>query len=299
MRRITFFSPYLTKLLKYKPIWEQIKTVLDQQHELYDFVPNAKDIWVRDFMPFQRYDGDFVVFRYEPDYLDGREKYKTNCRDAFIAAGGAPVLSSHICNHTNLVLDGGNMVKCVDKNGEHCVIMTSKVLYENSNLSHHEILLELENVVEAEVIIVPWDKCEEYGHSDGMVRTLGEGKLLLNCYSDFDNELGRILRKALGNRFDIFELKYGDKYRDNSWCHLNYLELTKGVILVPVANIASDKLALEQIEEYTKKKCIPIQMSKIISEGGGLHCISWTLHTEVIFRNNLYFCNPLFGPQCL
>lgn len=46
--------------------------VLIEENELYDFIPNANDIWVRDFMPIQRHDGEFIIYRYNPDYLNER-----------------------------------------------------------------------------------------------------------------------------------------------------------------------------------------------------------------------------------
>ena len=298
MRRITYFSPFLKSLAKYQPVWKQIQSVLEKENELYECLPYAKDIWVRDFMPFQRPDGDFVIYRYNPDYLQGKNsKYITNCRDAFIEIGGTAVLSSNICHHTNLIIDGGNMIKCKDKNGTDCVIMTTKVLYENVHLSHHEILIELEDTLNTEVILIPWDIEEEYGHSDGMVRNLGEGHLLLNCYSDLDKKFGKALKKSLGDRFEISELSYGNKARDKSWCHLNYLELQR-VVLVPTASLASDFLALQQIEKFTGKKSVPIQMANIVREGGGMHCISWSLDTGVLFENSIMFGHPIFKPQC-
>ena len=33
---------------------------------------NAKDIWLRDFMPVKTHDGRYVSFRYEPSYLHKR-----------------------------------------------------------------------------------------------------------------------------------------------------------------------------------------------------------------------------------
>lgn len=298
MRRITFFAPALKSMSKYKPVWDQIESILIQEDELYGFVPNANDIWVRDFMPFQRHDGEFLIYRYSPDYLKGRyEKYITNCRDAFLACGGKWILSSDVCNYINLTVDGGNMIKCQDKNGRDCVILTTKILYENPSLSHHEILSELEDCLNAEVILIPWDLEEPYGHSDGMVRSIGKGEILLNCYADFDNKIRKALRKALENRFEIHELRYGNKHRENSWCHINYLEL-RNVILVPVAGLTSDRLAIEQIEKFIQKRCVPISMSNIVSKGGAMHCISWTMDTCVIVENNLQFCHPFFYSQC-
>lgn len=299
MRSITYFSPYMASMVKYKPVWEQIKTALEQERELYDFIPNANDIWVRDFMPFQRHDGEFLVYRYNPDYLQGKNnKYITNCRDAFLAAGGSDVLSSNICNHTNLILDGGNMIRCRDKDGSACVIMTTKVLYENPGWTHHEVILELEVRLDAEIILIPWDTNEPYGHADGMVRNIGNGKLLPNCYPDFDKTFGLAIKKALGDRFEIHELSFASKYRDKSWCHLNYLEL-RNAVLVPVASLASDRPAMEQIAKHTGKKCIPICMPPVIADGGAIHCISWTMDTRVITKNKLTFGHPAFRPQCL
>lgn len=298
MRRITFFAPFLKSMAKYKPIWNQIESILLQENELYDFVPNANDIWVRDFMPFQRHDGEFLIYQYRPDYLRGKyQKYITNCRDAFLESVGRDVLSSNICNHTNLIIDGGNMIKCRDKNGVDCVIMTTKILYENPGLSHHEILSELEYCLNAEVILIPWDMEEPYGHSDGMVRGIGDGELLINCYTDFDKNFRNVLRKALESRFEVQELSFGNKYRKKSWCHLNYLELAN-IILVPVASLASDNVALKQIGKVTQKKCVPLKMSKIISEGGAMHCISWSMDTRLLLVNRLHFGHPFFYPQC-
>ena len=298
MRSIHYFSPWLKSLKKYQSVWAQIESALTSENEIYDFVPNAADIWVRDFMPFQRHDGEFVVYRYNPDYLQGKDsRYITNCRDAFLAIGGSYALSSSICNHTNLIIDGGNMIRCTDRNGVDCVIMTTKVLYENPGLSHHEILLELDDIFNAEVILIPWDTEEKTGHADGMIRSLGSGKLLMNCYADMDPNLGNAIKKALGNRFDIQELKYGDMCRENSWCHLNFLVL-RNAILVPTASIASDKVALKQLENIIGKKCIPISMAKIISEGGALHCISWSMNTRIFREERINFGHPLFAPQC-
>lgn len=299
MRAIYYFSPWLKSLAKYQKVWWQIESALKAENELYEFVPNAADIWVRDFMPFQRHDEEFVIYRYNPDYLQGKNsQYITNCRDAFLESVGGDVLSSAICHHTNLIIDGGNIIMCKDKNGTDCVIMTTKVLYENPTLSHHEIMLQLDDIFNAEVILIPWDINERFGHADGMIRSIGEGILILNCYSDMDPQLGKALQKSLSSRFELQELIYNKRYRKNSWCHLNYLELRKA-ILVPVANIASDCMALKQIEAITSKKCIPISMAPIVADGGALHCISWAINPHIFQERKISFNHTLFYPQCL
>ena len=119
----------------------------------------------------------------------------------------------------------------------------------------------------------------------------------MNCYTDMDPNLGNAIKKALGNRFDIQELIYGDMHREHSWCHLNYLEL-RNAVLVPTASIASDKVALKLLENIIGKKCIPISMAKIISEGGAMHCISWSMNTRIFREEDINFGHPLFAPQC-
>ena len=274
-----YFSAWLNQLKKYQSVWTQIESALKNENESYTLLSNTKDIWVRDFMPFQRHDGKPVIYRYTPDYLHGKDsKYITDCRKTLLDSGIFNELQLSECLHTDLVIDGGNMIRCTDKNGKNCVIMTNKVLYENPAASHRAIIEQLENILNAEVILIPWDTEEKYGHSDGMIRRLGPGKLLMNCYADIDPKFGAALKKALINRFDIQELKYGKEYREKSWCHLNYLELTNA-ILVPTASIASDKVALKELEQLTGKRSIPISMAQIITEGGAMHCISWNLTT--------------------
>lgn len=270
-----YFSAWLNQLKTYQPVWTQIESALKSENESYALLSNTKDIWVRDFMPFQRHDGKLVIYRFAPDYLSGKDvKYITNCRETLLDSGICDEHHLSECLHTYLIIDGGNMIRCTDKNGKDCVIMTTKVLYENPTATHHSIIEQLERILNAEVILIPWDIEEKYGHSDGMVRSLEPGKLLMNCYADIDPRFETILKNALENRFEIHELKFGKNCREKSWCHLNYLELTNA-ILVPTANIASDKVALSELERITGKRSIPISMSSIISDGGAMHCISW------------------------
>lgn len=93
-----------------------------------------------------------------------------------------------------------------------------------------------------------------------------------------------MLKDALSKRFELCQLSYGKHCSNLSWCHLNYLELEKS-ILVPTVGIKSDNIALQQIREYTGKRTIPLRMREIVKDGGALHCISWTMkepHRDVI-----------------
>ncbi len=87
MKTIHYFSPWLKKPQKYQAGMGADESALTAENEIYDFVPNAADIWVRDFMPFHAR-GEFVVYRYNPTNLQGKDsRYITNCSDAFLAIG--------------------------------------------------------------------------------------------------------------------------------------------------------------------------------------------------------------------
>lgn len=279
-KKIRFFSKWLKSSQRYKHEWTEIEQVLKQENESYGFIPKTNDIWVRDFMPFVKPDYEFVMYRFSPDYLKGRyEKYITNGETAFKSLYGNIRDISNFINKTNLIIDGGNLIGCKDKNGRYCMIMTDKVLRENSNWPKDEIIYELQRVFNAEIILIPWDTAEKYGHADGMVRSIGEGKLLLNCYCDIDTQFNNDIIRILTPHFDISQLNFGKYYNENSWCHLNYMELTDS-ILVPVAGIQSDDVSLCQIEKFTHKRCIPVHIPKIVEDGGALHCVSWTVDAE-------------------
>jgi agmatine/peptidylarginine deiminase len=269
------FADYLQR--NRKEVMKQIKTALDEYSVDYEIINGCKDIWVRDFMPIQRHDGKLVRYRYYPDYLvqGNNVQYITDVHKVNVKTLDESVEYAD----TDLVIDGGNAILCQDKNGKNCVLMTQKVLFENSPMSHLDVLKELYRVFDADIILLPWDSREPYGHADGMVRYLKPGCLLLNNYEENDNDLYLQLKLALSARFELFSLKYGKANHPDSWCHINFLELDN-LILVPAANIPSDAVAKDQLEKLTGKDCRLIKMKEIINnggknDGGALNCISW------------------------
>ena len=92
----------------------------------------------------------------------------------------------------DLVMDGGNVVKCGDT-----VVMTEKVFFENKDKSHDEVELLLHEAFGCDILFLPWDKKEVFGHSDGIVHYASDGKVLLTNYDDFSIYYYRRFRKAL------------------------------------------------------------------------------------------------------
>ena len=258
-----FFSEYL----KAYKCWKSIEAALNEQNIQFELLPNTKDIWVRDFMPIQIDESSYVSYVYNPDYLRDNKKYITTDVSSCYDFSGIHLLA------TDTVIDGGNVIKCDDK-----VIMTDKIFVENNDKNPDELIEYLERCFRCKVVIIPWDKEERCGHSDGMVRYVDPGHVVINHYCDIDEPLREKMLLALSHHFPkISELKYGKNARMNSWAHLNFLRVGN-ILFVPQMGIASDTLALEQLKDiFQDCSIIPIETNGIVKNGGALNCVSWNI----------------------
>src|ERR1700739_943428 len=87
-------------------VFQQLKHYFEKLDIKHKALSNTKDLWVVDFMPLQINRNDFLQFVYDPDYLK-LKKYqhtKTDQKDACDVAGIK-------ANKSNIILDGGNIVK--------------------------------------------------------------------------------------------------------------------------------------------------------------------------------------------
>ena len=261
-KQTIYFSQHLTAY----SCWTNIKQALEENGIAYGLLPNTKDIWARDFMPAYS-NGHYVSYVYNPDYLqnENNKKYITdNVEEVFDFSNDSVI-------KTKLVIDGGNVILCGDK-----VIMTDKIFNENSSLSKEEVIAEIERVFSAKLVVIPWDKEEEYGHADGMVRFVSDNHVLINQYKDIDPGFRQKLIDALSPYFsEISELEYGKASSSQSWSHINYLQVDN-YIFVPQLGIMTDKLALEQISKvFPTSKVVLVEVKGIVKKGGALNCVSW------------------------
>ena len=246
---------------------------LIHRHEIeWGFIPGTSSplhIWSRDYMPVQVSKEKFVRFCYTPDYLKDSPEYKPDT-SAILSELGIQVIESDI------VVDGGNIISCGDK-----VIMTDKIIRENPHYQRNILIDTLSQQLEAEIILIPEDRYDEYGHADGMVRYIGNGSILLNNYYDFDKTLRKKLLATLNPHFDIVELHY-DAYTDKSWAYLNFLHVGRH-IFVPKPEDKLATIAIKQIADaYPECECHPIWgCDNIIREGGALNCCTWNIMTAV------------------
>ena len=259
---IVYFSEWIKDFSCYDVIIEKLT-----KHEIrYDLLPHTRDYWVRDFMPIQIASSEFIQYKYNPNYLQKDQYYITNpdkcCKYLGIST-----------KKIDVVLDGGNIVKCSD-----CIIMTDKVFIENRHLTKIQLIDILEDSFRNEVVFIPWDRYEKYGHTDGMVRFIENKKILLNNYTNFDKSLRNRIITELQNKFEIIELKYSvPRLYSYSWAYINYLQVGKFIFL-PALGIPEDQQAYEQFSTiFSDYQIEKVNVAEIVKLGGALNCISWNI----------------------
>ena len=270
---IVYFSDLLPKKC---PILNQhIAEALEENRIRYAYLSETKDIWCRDFMPIQVEEDRFVFFKYTPDYLQDPYylRLQTDTEKVFHATANH---LEHLLQHAitiDLVLDGGNVVKCGDT-----VVMTEKVFFENKDKTRAEVERILKEAFQSDVLFLPWDRKETFGHSDGIVHYAGDGKILLTNYGDFSPYYYNRFRKALEKHFEVVPLKYEAKRQHaRSWAYINFLQVGK-LVLVPQLDLEEDKQALEQIANALPNcKVVGIPSLEVVRRGGALNCISWNI----------------------
>ena len=268
---------YLSELLKtdsrFSETSSKIISTLETFGAKVKFLPNTKDIWARDYMPIQVNDNKFIEYRYDPDYLQKVRKGYRDLKtypDIVCDSIKLPTVKSDI------IMDGGNVVKSTD-----CIILTDKIVKENRlSYSKTDLIKKLRKTFEVEkIVLIPQDKLDKYGHSDGMIRFIDNETVLINHYYKNDSVMLYRLKKAgLKTESLNFKVKKTDK---RSWAYLNFLQ-TKDLILLPKFGIEEDEQSLEQIENYYTDyvgRIAHVEMNEIVRHGGALNCITWTIKT--------------------
>lgn len=247
---------------------QSLVTAFHEANVHWEHIPGTQSplhIWARDYMPVQVSKDRFIKFRYEPDYLRDSPEYKPDVNGIVRQLG-------IVVKNVTINLDGGNIISCGGK-----VILTDKVFKENPQYNPIRLIDELTELLEAEPVLIPWDIYEEYGHADGMVRYMGDTRVLINHYCDFDRPLRKRLLDALKPHFDVEELHYGC-HTANSWAYANFLHVGKD-IFVPQLNEKPDTMAFAQIESaFPMCRCHMVpRYETVVKEGGALNCSTWNI----------------------
>ena len=258
----------------------------------FTYLKGTKDIWCRDYMPIQIQKDRLVFYRYTPNYLQDKTglTLQTNPELVFqeesnellrllpmsVEEEMRPIPISHPVFHRfelELVMDGGNVVKCGNK-----VVMTDKVFEENKDKTPQEVQRQIEEAFQCEVVFLPWDRNEKYGHCDGIIHCLGDNRVLMTNYSDFDKGIADEYLRILEKYFDVTILKYNVKRKhERSWSYINFLQIGT-LVLVPQLGIPEDEQALEQISSALPDcEIVGIPALEAVSRGGALNCLSWNI----------------------
>lgn len=274
LTNIVYFSDLLPE--KCPILNSRLVDVLEKHDIPYSYLSGTKDIWCRDYMPIQVNAERFVFFKYTPDYLQDKAglRIQTNPDDVFQVEGNnlKKLLQQSIT--INLVLDGGNVVKCDD-----VIVMTDKVFVENKNKTPAKVEHILKDVFRCEIIFLPWDG-DMCGHSDGIIHYAGNNRVLITNYKDFSRYYYYRYLKLLEKKFEVIPLKYNAKgLHARSWAYINFLQIGN-LLLVPQLGLEEDIQALEQISKaFPNCDTVGIPALEAVRRGGALNCISWNIST--------------------
>ena len=286
---IAYFSEYLRNPLsgkdrEYARIFTDLENILRKHSYKAQIIPYKEkltmsgqlSVWCRDYMSVPVTSGHAISFKYEPDYLQCK-KYKDHQPDnRWLNLG-------YSLDHSDIKLDGGNIVRCGDK-----VVMVDKVLYENS-LSPRKILDTMENLFEAEIILLPWDTRDYLGHSDGILRYIGNHQVVMPTYqypsrNRLDRRFDETYRWILEQHgLSVQTIDFSGNSTENSpfhWAYVNWLQL-KDLIIIPIFRDypETNEQALKQIRKYLQGSGISIETveaTALAQNDGALNCASWT-----------------------
>lgn len=278
-----FFSDLLPE--RCPELYRSITLTLKDNNIEHRLLAGTKDIWCRDYMPIQTAEKRFVFYKYNPDYLQPKHLLRT-ITDVNSVANINRLRQDGEAVELDLVLDGGNVVKCSDK-----IVMTEKVFFENKDKPRNRIRQMLEDTFQSEIIFLPWDRNEFLGHSDGIVHYIGNNRVLMTNYADFAPTLARRYTRILENFVEVIPLTYNVKRKHKrSWAYVNFLKVGR-LVLVPQLGIPEDEQALRQISDaMPASKVIGVPALEAVRKGGALNCISWNVATS-------RFCDGFMGEE--
>jgi len=276
-----YLSDKLRSWKEYQPCAKRLIEIFEKHHIKYGFLKSTKDIWCRDYMPVQKDVNSFVQFRYEPSYLRDQLNYQSNPQEVCKAINISAELSP-------INLDGGNIIKWHDK-----IIITKRIFRENPGIDEKQLVKDIENLLNAQVIIIPDIEDDFTGHADGHVRFYDNTTLLVNDikgeYVDWWSEFNKIKNEHSFHIIKIPGFEYFDKKHKHTaiGCYVNFLEVGN-IIILPIFEVPGNKD--QQVidifnDKYPGYKIIPININEVTNWGGLMNCCTWNIKTpELIVK---------------
>ncbi len=259
---------------KYPGVSQRIKAILDKHGVRHAALSGTKSVWARDYMPIQSTPDKYYIYDYTPDYLRLDERYHDLMNNpADVCRENRVQYDSTL---RNVRIDGGNVVRGTAK-----FIMTAKVFEENPAIPVRELVRMLEDSFGAELVLLPWDTHEMFGHADGIVRIVDADSVIMGNYRQIDCRMGERFYNILKAQFKhVHELHFDvPKLSKYSWAYINWLQTDK-VIIVPSFGVPEDEQAFFQIEEWLPEYRGRIEMADacgLVRHGGAFNCATWTV----------------------
>ncbi|OWK34128.1 agmatine deiminase family protein [Fimbriiglobus ruber] len=257
--------------VRHPALFEQLHSILVSHGVEVRLLDHVQDLWARDYSPIQIGPGEFVQFRYAPDYLEGHPELRTGRE----VAGQFHELGE--CRHSEINLDGGNVVTSRTK-----AIVTDKIYRENPNWERDKLRDELCRTLQVEeLIVIPKEPYEPIGHADAMIRFLSEEAVIVNEYAEVDPAFGNRLVKVLCRHgLTIEYLPYYPEKKTLAGIpsavgnYTNFLR-TKKVLVAPVYGTHHDEIALRKLASvFPDLPILPLDCTELAREGGILNCVS-------------------------
>lgn len=258
---------------KYPSFYSGFEQVLYDLKINFEFLPDTKDVWAVDYMPVQLEQNKFVQFTYNPSYLQSSKYLKTiSDADSICKKLGIKTTPS------NLVLDGGNITRYGNK-----VIMTERVIKENSKYDRNTLLYKLHELLEVDkIFIIPEQPNDFTGHSDGMVRFVDDETIIVNDYKSENCSFRKAFDRAIQNTGLQYEIIPYNPYKNATYAeangdYINYLQM-ENVVIVPVFGLEEDEQAIRQFEKiFAGQLLVTLPSNEIANAGGVLNCITWNI----------------------
>jgi agmatine deiminase len=259
--------------IKYPEFYKRFEKVLTDCNISFSLLPQTKDVWAVDYMPIQTDLDKFVRFVYNPSYLREKKYQKTiSDVDEICKAIGIEAFK------TDIVMDGGNVVRWTDK-----VIMTDRIFEDNPKYDRKPLIKKLHELLQVDrIFFVPEQPGDFTGHADGMVRFIDESTVVINDYRQEEEWFYRAFEIAIHNTgLDCVRIPY-NVYNNKSNDHangdyINYLQM-EGAVIIPTFGIKEDDLVVRQFESiFAGQNIQTIDSNEIAYDGGILNCITWNI----------------------
>lgn len=248
----------------------------------------AYDIWIRDWSPLCAVDDSgksiYLKAKYSPAYLDSDEADPSDNAGKMLAG-----LSNDENIRFPLVWDLGN----ITHNGNGMAIVTNRIIADNEGFSKkgiQELFYQMLGI--NKLMFIDEEPGDATGHVDGLIRFIGEDKLVVSRYPEICIEENKYIdgvKKQIqmesDNALEFIDIPNGLFIDESSegvpssfGNHINYFHLGSS-ILIPIYGIDSDDIALSAFKKaLPHTKIVPIESSALSHKGGVLNCITWVTY---------------------